>query len=114
MFSKQVFIACLQNFLTFYLIDGFDMSITASQYVLFGFLVTSAVGTIAGGPLTDKFGSRNIILFSILGAAPFALWLPWCGLYGFIALAMTIAFIMSSAFSAIVVCAFNAAPRPSV
>lgn len=111
MFSKQVFIACLQNFLTFYLIDGFDMSITASQYVLFGFLVTSAVGTIAGGPLTDKFGSRNIILFSILGAAPFALWLPWCGLYGFIALAMTIAFIMSSAFSAIVVCAFNAAPR---
>ena len=111
MFSKQVYIACLQNFLTFYLIDVFALSMTNSQYVLFAFLLISAVGTIAGGPLTDKFGSRKIILFSILGAAPFAMCLPWSNLYGFIALSLTVAFIMSSAFSAIVVCAFNAAPN---
>ena len=72
MFSKQVYIACLQNYLTFYLIDTFGMTISASQYVLFGFLAMSAIGTIAGGPLTDRFGSRAVILFSILGAAPFS------------------------------------------
>ena len=63
MFSKQVYIACLQNYLTFYLIDTFGMAISASQYVLFGFLAMSAVGTIAGGPLTDRFGSRAVIIF---------------------------------------------------
>lgn len=70
MFSKQVYIACLQNYLTFYLIDTFGMAISASQYMLFGFLAMSAVGTIASGPLTDRFGSRAVILFSILGDAP--------------------------------------------
>lgn len=111
MFSKQVYIACLQNYLTFYLIDEFSLNMTLSQYVLFGFLIMSAVGTIAGGPLTDRFGSRSIILFSILGAAPFTLAIPWCGLYGFIVLALAASFIMSSAFSAILICALNIWPK---
>lgn len=111
MFSKQVYIACLQNYLTFYLIDTFGMAISASQYVLFGFLAMSAVGTIAGGPLTDRFGSRAIILFSILGAAPFTLLIPHVGLQTFVFLALAVSFIMSSAFSAILVCALNAAPN---
>lgn len=110
MFSKQVYIACLQNYLTFYLIDTFGMTISASQYVLFGFLAMSAIGTIAGGPLTDRFGSRAVILFSILGAAPFTLMIPHVGLQIFVFLALTVSFIMSSAFSAILVCALNAAP----
>lgn len=111
MFSKQVYIACLQNYLTFYLIDTFGMAISASQYVLFGFLAMSAVGTIAGGPLTDRFGSRAVILFSILGAAPFTLLIPHVGLQTFVFLALAVSFIMSSAFSAILVCALNAAPN---
>lgn len=111
MFSKQVYIACLQNYLTFYLIDTFGMAISTSQYVLFGFLAMSAVGTIAGGPLTDRFGSRAVILFSILGAAPFTLLIPHVGLQTFVFLALAVSFIMSSAFSAILVCALNAAPN---
>lgn len=111
MFSKQVYIACLQNYLTFYLIDTFGMAISASQYVLFGFLAMSAIGTIAGGPLTDRFGSRAVILFSILGAAPFTLLIPHVGLQTFVFLALAVSFIMSSAFSAILVCALNAAPN---
>lgn len=110
MFSKQVYIACLQNFLTFYLMEKFSVELTTTQYVLFAFLAASAAGTMAGGPLTDHYGRRIVILGSILGASPFALLLPWAPLEGAIALMVIVSFIMSSAFSAILVCAFDAAP----
>lgn len=90
MFSKQVYIACLQNYLTFYLIDTFGMAISASQYMLFGFLAMSAVGTIASGPLPDRFGSRAVILFSILGDAAFTLLIPHVGLQTFVLLALAV------------------------
>lgn len=90
MFSKQVYIACLQNYLTFYLIDTFGMAISASQYMLFGFLAMSAVGTIASCPLTDRFGSRAVILFSILGDAAFTLLIPHVGLQTFVFLALAV------------------------
>lgn len=111
MFSKQVYIATLQNFFTFYLIDTFGLDVDRAQYALFGFLVMSAAGTVAGGPLTDRFGRRIVILWSILGAAPFALALPWVGLAGVIATALAVSFIMSSAFTAILVWALDAAPE---
>ena len=110
MFSKQVYIATLQNFFTFYLIDAFGLGVDDAQYALFGFLLMSALGTVAGGPLTDRFGRRIVILWSILGAAPFALALPWAGLSGVIVLALIVSFIMSSAFTAILVWALDAAP----
>ena len=110
MFSKQVYIATLQNFFTFYLIDAFGLGVDDAQYALFGFLLMSALGTVAGGPLTDRFGRRIVILWSILGAAPFALALPWAGLSGVIVLALVVSFIMSSAFTAILVWALDAAP----
>lgn len=110
MFSKQVYIATLQNFFAFYLIEAFGFDVDAAQYALFGFLLMSAVGTVAGGPLTDRFGRRVVILWSILGAAPFALALPWVGAAGVIALALIVSFIMSSAFTAILVWALDAAP----
>lgn len=90
MFSKQIYIACLQNYLTFYLIDTFGMAISASQYMLFGFLAMSAVGTIASGLLTDRFGSRAVILFSILGDAAFMLLIPHVGLQTFVFLALAV------------------------
>ena len=111
MFSKQVYIATLQNFFTFYLMDSFGFDVDAAQYALFGFLLMSALGTVAGGPMTDRFGRRIVILWSILGAAPFALALPWVGAAGVIALALIVSFIMSSAFTAILVWALDAAPE---
>lgn len=111
MFSKQVYISTLQNFLTFYLIDAFGLSVEAAQYALFGFLLMSVLGTVVGGPLTDRFGRRVVIIGSIVGAAPFALALPWVGLAAVIALALIVSFVMSSAFTAILVWALDVAPE---
>ena len=69
-----------------------------------------AVGTFLGGPLADRFGKRNIILFSLLGAAPLALVLPYVGpVIAIIILAVTGLMLMSS-FSVIVVYAQELVP----
>lgn len=111
MFSKQIYHASLGNFLTFYVMEKFGVTMAGAQYVLFAFLAAGAVGTLLGGPMTDRFGRRAVIFGSIFGAAPFALLLPWTGLAATVALAVIVSFIISSAFSAIVVCALDAMPE---
>ena len=111
MFSKQVYISSLQSYLTFFVMDKFGLAADQAQYVLFAFLVAGAAGTLLGGPLTDRFGKRRVILGSILSAAPFALMIPFAGLMAVVTLVVLVSFVMSSAFSAILVCAFDAAPQ---
>ena len=109
-FSKYFYIACMTNYFTFFLMDKFAVSVQNAQYCLFGFLAASAAGTVIGGPLGDRFGRKYVIWGSILGAAPFALLLPYANLSGTIALAVIIGFVISSAFSAILVYATDLMP----
>lgn len=110
MFSKNAYAASLQSFFTFYLIDRFQVSVQTSQMLLFLFLVSAPLGIMIGGPLGDKIGRRRIILFSIVGAAPFALMLPYANLFWTAVLAFTIGTIIASAFSAILVYAIELLP----
>ena len=77
---------------------------------LFIFLAASAAGTYIGGPLGDRFGRKYVIWFSILGAAPFTLMLPYANLFWITILSILIAFVLSSAFSAILVYAQELLP----
>ena len=67
-FSKYVYLASLTNYLTFYMMDKFGSSVAAAQMHLFLFLGAVAVGTVAGGPLGDRFGRKYVIWFSIWGS----------------------------------------------
>lgn len=109
-FSKFVYMACLGNYFTFYLIDTFGVSVHNSQLYLFVFLAAVAAGTFLGGPLGDYFGRKYVIWFSILGTVPFTLALPYANLEWTLVLAIVIGLIMSSAFSAIVVFAQELVP----
>jgi len=109
-FSKYIYLASLTSFYTFYLIEKFHLSDQAAQIQLFLFLAAVAVGTIAGGPLGDRFGRKPVIWFSILGALPFALLLPHASLMWTPPLAMAIGMILASAFPAIVVFAQELMP----
>ena len=79
-FSKYVYLASLTSYYTFYLMERFHVSVQTSQYYLVLFLFAVAFGTIVGGPVGDRIGRKRVIWFSILGAAPFSLWLPHAGL----------------------------------
>ena len=103
MFSKDFYTANIQSYLTFYMIEKFGLSVTASQYVLFAFLVSTAVGLLIGGEVGDRYGRKYVIWFSILGSSPFALLLPYCNVAWTIVLAILVGMVMSSAMSAILV-----------
>ncbi|MEA4917983.1 MFS transporter [Proteiniphilum sp.] len=109
-FSKYFYMASMTSYFTFFLIEKFNVSVQHSQLYLFIFLAAVAAGTIAGGPLGDRFGRKYIIWFSILGAAPFALLMPHAGLWATIVLAVFVGLILSSAFSAILVYATDLVP----
>jgi FSR family fosmidomycin resistance protein-like MFS transporter len=109
-FSKYVYLVSLTNFLTFYLIDRFAISVQAAQLQLFAFLAAVAIGTIVGGPLGDRFGRKYVIWFSIVGTLPFALLLPHANLFWTLPITMLIGVILASAFPAIVVFAQELVP----
>jgi len=109
-FSKYFYMSSLTSYFTFYLIEKFHLSVASSQMYLFLFLGAVAVGTFAGGPIGDKIGRKKVIWFSILGAAPFTLALPYVDLFWTAVLSVVIGFILASAFSAIVVFAQELVP----
>jgi FSR family fosmidomycin resistance protein-like MFS transporter len=110
MFSKQVYTVSISNYLTFYLMEKFGISIENSQLYLFLFLGAVALGTFAGGPIGDRVGRKLVIWVSILGAAPFALALPYASLGWSLVLVILVGFIMASSFSAILVFAQELLP----
>src|SRR5690606_17418236 len=75
------------------------------------FLGASAVGVFFGGPLGDRFGRKYVIWFSIIGALPFTLALPYVGLFSSAVLSILIGFIISSATPAIIVYAQELMPH---
>lgn len=109
-FSKYIYMASLQSYYTFYLIDKFHLPVGTAQLYLFLFLASVAAGTFAGGPIGDKIGRKRVIWFSILGAAPFTIALPFANLFWTGVLSVLIGLVMSSAFSAIVVFAQELVP----
>jgi FSR family fosmidomycin resistance protein-like MFS transporter len=109
-FSKFFYLASMTSYFTFFLIGKFHISIQQSQFYLFLFLASAAVGTLIGGFFGDRFGRKAIIWFSILGVAPFTSLLPYTNLGWTIALSIIIGIILSSAFSAIVVYAQELVP----
>ena len=69
-----------------------------------------AIGTLAGGVFGDRFGRKYVIWFSILGAAPFAIAMPYVSLTWTIVFTFLSGLIIASAFSSIVVYATDLMP----
>jgi FSR family fosmidomycin resistance protein-like MFS transporter len=111
LFSKQLYVSSLSSYYMFYLIDKFAVSTQAAQFYLFIFLAANAVGALLGGPLGDRFGRKYVIWFSILGALPFTLALPYAGLYASAVLTVFIGLIISSTTSSIIVFAQELMPH---
>jgi len=109
-FSKNVYSSGLTSFFTFYLIERFQLPVQAAQVQLFIFMAAVAVGTLAGGAISDRIGRRSMIWISILGALPFTLALPYANLFWTGVLTILIGLLMASAFPAILVYAHELLP----
>lgn len=110
-FSKYFFISSMTSYFTFFLMDKFGVSVQQSQMCLFAFLAALAVGTLAGGFLGDRYGRKYVILFSIFGAAPFTLALPYLDFGLTVAFSVMTGLVIASAFSAILVYATDLKPE---
>jgi FSR family fosmidomycin resistance protein-like MFS transporter len=110
-FSKYIYTAVLSNYYIFYLKEKFGLGTQGAQVYLFIYLFAAAVGTLAGGPIGDRFGRKYVIWFSILGTAPFSLMMPYASnVYWACVLSVIIGLVLSSAFSAILVYAQELLP----
>jgi FSR family fosmidomycin resistance protein-like MFS transporter len=110
MFSKFVYTVSMSSFYTFYLMTTFNLSPQEAQIDLFIYLTAFAAGTLLGGPIGDRIGRKAVIWFSVLGALPFTLVLPYANHFWTVALTIPIGFILASAFSAMLVYAQELLP----
>lgn len=108
--SKYIYMASLTNYYTFYLIERFGVSVSMSQVLLFVFMVSTAAGTLVGGPIGDRYGRKLVIWISILGTAPFSLIMPHASLPLTAVLSFCAGFMLSSAFPAILIYAQELLP----
>lgn len=110
MFSKFVYTVSMSSFYTFYLMHTFSLSAEEAQIDLFIYLAAFAAGTLLGGPIGDRIGRKAVIWFSVLGALPFTVLLPYANHFWTVALTIPIGFILASAFSAMLVYAQELMP----
>lgn len=110
-FSKYFYVASITSYFQFYTMDKFGLGEVQAQVYLFYFLIAVAVGTLLGGIFGDRFGRKYVIWFSVLGAAPFTLALPYVDMHLTGILIVIIGLIISSAFPAILVYAQELLPK---
>jgi len=102
-FARSWYMSGITNYYAFYAIEKYALTIKESQVFLFAFLVSGALGTFMGGPLADRFGKKNIIFFSMLGAGPISALVPFVPPFlAFILLSLA-GFILLLSFSVTVV-----------
>ncbi|MFB7813428.1 MFS transporter [Paenibacillus chitinolyticus] len=109
-FSKNLYVAAISSYYSFFVIDRFGVTMGQAQIILFVFLAANVVGLLLGGLLADRFSRLKLIWFSILGTAPFALMLPYSNLTFSIIWIFLAGTILSSSFSVIMVYANELLP----
>jgi FSR family fosmidomycin resistance protein-like MFS transporter len=67
----------VSSFLPLYYVNVMGWTITTAEIHLFVFLLAGAIGTFFGGVLADRYGKKNLMVFSMLGSVPFLIMLPY-------------------------------------
>lgn len=109
-FARSWYQSAIANFYAFYAMENYKLSIAQAQVYIFIFLLMGALGTFLGGPLADRFGRKNMIIFSLLAPAPFTLLLPYVGPVMAIVFLALIGILLLSSFSVAVVYAQELVP----
>ncbi|WP_274308769.1 MFS transporter [Solibacillus daqui] len=109
-FARSFYVTNMTSFYVFYLIDQYGISVERGQLFIFIFMALGVVGTFFGGPLSDKYGRKNIILLSVIVPIPFCLALPFVPLYVALVLLIIIGMLIMISFTVTVVYAQELVP----
>lgn len=109
-FVRAWYGAGITNYYAFYLMENYGLSVKDAQFYIFLYLVAAAVGTFSGGPLSDKFGKKNVILYSMIASAPLSILLPFASLSWTYPILLLNGFIILSSFSVTLVYALELIP----
>jgi hypothetical protein len=102
-FARSWYNAGIGSYYQFFLKEHYGLTIQQAQIPVFLFLAAGVLGTYFGGVLADRFGLKNMIVFSIAGAAPLALILPHLPLFWVYPVITLLGFVVLSGFSVSVV-----------
>lgn len=109
-FARSWYHTAVATYYPFLLIEQFGMRLDHAQIYIFLFLAAGAVGTFLGGPVSDRFGRRNVMLVSMLGTVPFALLLPHANAFWAYPIMLISGLLLLSSFSVMVVYAQDLVP----
>jgi len=102
-FARSWYHSGIGSFYQFYLKYDYGLTTQQAQIPVFVFLAAGVLGTFFGGVLADRFGLKNMIVFSIAGASPLALILPHLSLFWAYPMIALLGFVILSGFSVTVV-----------
>jgi FSR family fosmidomycin resistance protein-like MFS transporter len=76
------------GFMTFAptLLTGRGMTIDQASTAVFLYLFASGVGGFFGGPLSDRYGARHVMIWTLVGSVPFLAAAPMLPAWGFAAM----------------------------
>lgn len=109
-FARSFYVTNITSFYVFYLIEQYGMSVERGQLFIFVFMAFGVVGTFFGGPLSDRFGRKNIILLSVIAPIPFCLALPFVPLQAVLLFLIIIGILIMISFTVTVVYAQELVP----
>lgn len=102
-FARSWYHASISGFYQFFLKEHYGLTTEQAQIPLFLFLAAGVFGTFFGGIMADRFGLKNTLAFSILGAMPLAFLLPHLPLTWVYPVITLLGFVILSGFSVTVV-----------
>ncbi|WP_336046785.1 MFS transporter [Solibacillus ferritrahens] len=109
-FARSFYVTNITSFYVFYLIEQYGMSVERGQLFIFTFMAFGVVGTFFGGPLSDRFGRKNIILLSVIAPIPFCLALPFVPVQAVLLFLIIIGILIMISFTVTVVYAQELVP----
>jgi FSR family fosmidomycin resistance protein-like MFS transporter len=101
----------LQTFIPLWVVFELASSEAVGNGAVATMLVTSALGTLVGGRLSDRLGFRAVVVWTLVLEVPLVLALPLVGVPGTYALMAAIGVVGGANFYPLVVIAQNALPR---
>jgi FSR family fosmidomycin resistance protein-like MFS transporter len=109
-FVRTTIHAGLTTFIPLYYVNYLGGSVVYAGYLLSAFLIAGVAGTYVGGTLSDKFGRKTLIIFSMLVSWPLLALFPYTsGLTTVVLMAVT-GFTLIASFSPIIVMAQEIMP----